>query len=411
MIKKTTPITITIILLSFLISSCNSDDTEVVEDNSNEILFEITDFAPNQGIEGTEITINGSNFGDSAENVEITLNNIPAKITEFSDTTIKIIAPQNNRGTAAIVRLLINSKVQSFDQTFLYPVPSIEDFMPKTNVQFKDITITGNNFSNDPSRIKVIINNQEQPIISSNLTSIVFQTNNFNFFLQEFPISVEIDGARVTSKDNYTYGAQFQVTGALVNNNFKNNVPLCPGSAINLNINDNRGANANISIGFGVRPIFLFNDIEATILSTFPAGNRGRDILINIPTSTPIGTAKLSATVESTPLIPNQIDQIEIGEGTFKLESNTIEPVLAFTIELSHIFREPRKMIVRLKNIADDSVIMGRIVNDSFSEDLTKTNLLVNGLNETGIYEVSVFTADDVYELKPFDNNLLTVTR
>ncbi len=412
---KTTFLSPTIAILAFSLSlmliSCGSDDNEAsIEDNSNESSFQVANFTPNKGLEGTEITINGNDFGTNAQNVEITVNDIPATITEFSNTRIKVAAPKNDRGVAAQLKVKINSSTQTLSPTFLYPGPRIDDFYPKIGVLFRDITIKGSYFSDDPNEIKVSINNRDLPIISSSTDSIVFQTNNPGFLLEQFPISVEIDGQAATTVDNYTYGLQYQVNNDLVNNNLNNGVPICPGSAVNLNINDNRNTDSNISISSNVMPSFLFNDVEAPILFTWPANNKGRDFFLDVPTSLDIGTATIKSKLGDIDLFAAQSDQIEIGEGTFKLKSNSILSHQNIQIELSHIFRKPKEMIVEFKNIADNSVLMGTVTGDSFSDDLTKTTIGVSNFGIPGTYIVSVFTPDHVYELKPLGDPQLLLT-
>ncbi|NHF60096.1 hypothetical protein FK220_012130 [Flavobacteriaceae bacterium TP-CH-4] len=393
---------------SFLISCGSEDVTEIVEPINSEPSFEITDFQPTQGLEGTKITINGNNFGNTPENVEVTINGRVAIVDNVSDSKIEISAPRNDRGIIANLKLRINGQTVVSNQRFIYPGPTIDSFYPTIGVLNENIVLKGSFFTENKDEVTVTMNNSNLPIVSATRDSIVFQTNNPSFVLEQYPISIEIDGYEDTSTDQYRYGLQFNVNEDPINNNLKNGIAVCPGSGLNLNVNDNRATDSNITLS--VAPTFTFNGIESPVLFTWPADNKGRDIYVDVPTSIAMGTATITGAVDGVALLVEDNDKVEIGEGSFVLESNSINKFQSIQIELSHIFRQPREMIVEFTNTADDSVITGTIINDSYSDDFTKTNLVVSALDAAGIYNVSVATSDGIYALTPLNDPQLVLT-
>lgn len=352
------------------------------------------------------ISISGSHFGTSKDRVKVYVNEVEAEIQSVTENIITAIAPENNRGTDASIEVAIGNALNSFTETFSYITHSVSDFNPKKSVLHKDIVIYGENFGENIQDVRVFTQDSDLSIISVSPDSIVAQTISLGYVLEKYPISVEIGGYAATSVEEFTYGVQYKINDDAVNNNLKNGKALCPGSAINFNINDNRDPNSSLQLS--LTPTFSFNGIESPIPFTWPADNRGRDIYIDIPTNVSLGTASIKGSYDEIAFIPEESDQVLIGDGYFKLPSTPVFRGSAFEIELDNIFRIPEEMIVVFKNTSNDVKEKADVATYSWEEEYTKTILRVAAPDEIGSWEVAVSTADSVYHLKADGTTVLT---
>ena len=394
---------IPIVSLCLILQGCSDDEPTANDDSPT---FELSNFTPVEGLEGTELSLNGNNFGTSSDEVKVYVNNVEAEIQSVSNTKIEIIAPANNRGTNASIEVVINDKTNTFDGNFSYITHTITDFSPKKSVLHKDIIIYGENFSENIEDVRVFTQDSDLSIVSVSSNSIVVQTTSLGYVLEKYPISVEIGEYVATSGEDYTYGVQYKVNADAVNNNLKNGRAICPGSAINFNVNDNRDPNSSLQLN--ITPTFSFNGIESPEPFTWPADNRGRDIYIDIPTGISLGTATVKGSFDEIEFIPQESDEVLIGEGHFKLPSTPVFRGSVFEIELDNIFRVPENMIVVFTNTSDDTKEKIDVTGYSWKEEFTKTILKVVPPDEVGSWEVAVSTADSTYHLNADGSSILT---
>ncbi len=81
---------ITFLIILFPILSCSEDEST---DQNLTPITSLSNVSPLNGPKGTEVTINGSNFGTNLNAISVFFNNIRASIQSFSDTEIKAIVP------------------------------------------------------------------------------------------------------------------------------------------------------------------------------------------------------------------------------------------------------------------------------------------------------------------------------
>ena len=78
----------TLLLCAFLMLSCSDDD-----DEGSAAPPEVASISPNEGPKATLVTINGTNFGTTLAENEVTFNGKPATITAASATQLTVSVP------------------------------------------------------------------------------------------------------------------------------------------------------------------------------------------------------------------------------------------------------------------------------------------------------------------------------
>jgi len=400
--------TINKILLGFVLIvsiSCNT------EDEANVPTFEITNFTPQVGLEGTEISLKGNNFGTGEKNITVKIGENNAQIIAVSNEEIIVSTPYSTRGKLAEISIQIKGETKTYSQSFEYPGPIVDDFYPKTSVLFSDIVIKGSYLQEDFNNLAVYLNDWPQKIISSSKDSIVFQVSQKTILPATAEVSVQIDNEIAFAKEPFKYAVEVSINNDDVNNNFKSGAGICPGSAINFELNDNRQAgNLQGSTTTSEDPEFYFNQLKGVTQFDFPTVTGGRNWYIDVPTSMNIGNANVETKVAGENIYVGDALEVEIVKGTFNLKSRTVHKSSSIEIELSHIFRYPENLVIKFHNNLDNSIITKTDSGHSYAEDFTKTNIFVPALNEAGSYTVLVFTADEVYQFEALDGDQLETT-
>ena len=119
----------------------------------------ITSLSPNSGYYGTQVTINGSGFGNSQGTSTVTFNLAYAtNVISWSNTQIVVNVPNN--ATSGNVVVTVNG-VPSNDVRFdvlTPPNPTIKNLSPSTGTVGTTVTITGVNFGNLKATSFVLFN-------------------------------------------------------------------------------------------------------------------------------------------------------------------------------------------------------------------------------------------------------------
>lgn len=401
--------TVLAFIIIFSLSCTAEDDGSTSLGNTS--TFEVTTFSPIVGLEGTELTLNGNNFGSGEKNIVVQVGDKTATTKSINNDKIVISAPYNKRGTQSEITIKIDGESESYQETFKYAGPIIDDFYPKTSVLFSDVVIKGSYFNRDTSNLRVYLGNSRQQIISASYDSIIFQTTSREILPSTAELSVQIDEEISIAQEEFRYGTDVTINQDDVNNNYHAGIGICPGSAINFELNDNRQAgNLQGSTTTSEDPEFYFNQLKGVTQFDFPTANGGRNWYIDVPTSMNIGNANVETKVAGENIYVGDALEVEIVKGTFNLKSRTVHKSSSIEIELSHIFRYPENLVIKFHNNLDNSIITKTDSGHSYSEDFTKTNIFVPALNEAGSYTVLVFTADEVYQFEALDGDQLETT-
>lgn len=128
----------------------------------------ITDFSPTAAIEGSAVTINGSNFGSTATTNTVKFNGVTSTISATSKSSITAIVPPG--ATTGKISVTANGKTgtSSTDFTVLLPITG---FSPASGRVGTSVTISGN-FDPTPSNNIVKFNGTSAAVLNASATSL-----------------------------------------------------------------------------------------------------------------------------------------------------------------------------------------------------------------------------------------------
>ncbi len=120
----------------------------------------ITNFTPDNGIEGTVVTITGTNFSSVISENVVSINGVSATVLAASTTQLSIKVP--SAVTTGKITIVITQNGQSYtivsQDDFVVNVPTITSFSPASAIVGTTVTITGTNFSTNLSENVVTFN-------------------------------------------------------------------------------------------------------------------------------------------------------------------------------------------------------------------------------------------------------------
>ena len=165
------------IVASVLVLGCSDNDDSKAAD-----ALRVTEFYPQEGDYGTEVTILGAGFGNYRLDVSghIYFNGTEAtKILYYSDNRIVIKAPEGF--TTGPITVRVQDKEVATTEIFNYVETEqvdedalrVSDFTPKRGYYLTEVTITGANFGTSANTVKVSFNGVEaEKIVSVTETEI-----------------------------------------------------------------------------------------------------------------------------------------------------------------------------------------------------------------------------------------------
>jgi sugar lactone lactonase YvrE len=151
-----------VVLLVF--NSCSDDDSSTAPPSIN-------DFSPTEGIAGTTVTINGTNFSAvTSENI-VKFNGTTANVTVASTTTLTVMVPIG--ATSGKIAIEVNSQTTTSSGDFkVLAMPAITGFTPMEGIAGTTVTITGINFSTVISENIVMFNGEVASITGATATTL-----------------------------------------------------------------------------------------------------------------------------------------------------------------------------------------------------------------------------------------------
>ncbi len=154
----------------------------------------VEDFYPKQGYIGSDITIEGADFGDAVNAVKVYFGGVLADtVRTVEDSRIVVQAPEN--GMSGILTIEIFGKRDTTSQAFVYlPSARIVAVDAEMAAVGDEVTITGENFGNDPSLVQVFIGAEEVQIVSVSPTEVRFTVSD----VPSGSIILMVDGQRLT---------------------------------------------------------------------------------------------------------------------------------------------------------------------------------------------------------------------
>jgi hypothetical protein len=234
---------------------------------------------PASGKAGDRVTINGQFFTNSTNEVEVTFNNISAKVVEVTASKIVVEVPvsiPNNYYGYNQVPVVLKMANQSYTVTSNFQViPTVKDFTPKSGTLGTSITITGDNLPSSNyyyNSIRVFMD-QVEVSVSSYYSGGIQVTVPGNVSTEKVTLSVLINGVTTVLPGQFTVtphtvssispasglsGSTFSVFGS--------NFPANP-----------YYSNSNISVKLGDTPASVdyvsSGQLTVTVPNDLPAGD------------------------------------------------------------------------------------------------------------------------------------------
>jgi YD repeat-containing protein len=133
----------------------------------------ISGISPFTGSNGTVVTVNGNNFGNSQGTSTITFNGVPAGPTAWNNTAITVPVPQG--ASSGFVVVTVAGIVPSSGSNFIVPRPSVSSISPTSGPVGTWMTITGSGFGLVQGTSAVQFNGLNAPAANWSDSSIVIQ--------------------------------------------------------------------------------------------------------------------------------------------------------------------------------------------------------------------------------------------
>lgn len=127
---------------------------------------------PNQGEQGTQVTILGGIFSLITEENKVFFNHKAATVLSGSDSTLIVIVPEGTGTGPITVQVQGRPGVDSVLFTYVIPAPSVTSLSPATGAVGTEVTITGKNFSPTASKNLVKFNGVQANVTTASATQL-----------------------------------------------------------------------------------------------------------------------------------------------------------------------------------------------------------------------------------------------
>lgn len=187
--KAVAGLTALLSLLILLIGGCKKDETEVIR-----VPLTITDYFPNSGNHGTLVTIQGTGFGESPENVSATFGSVNADVVSVTPNEIVLRAPST--GKTGELNLKVNNE-QVKVGTYTYQELSVGTIMPSNGGAGTHIKISGAGFSSLLQPAQVFVNGKAAVVITVTDTLLIAE---IPLDAGSGPVMVKVDGKEASGQ-------------------------------------------------------------------------------------------------------------------------------------------------------------------------------------------------------------------
>ncbi|MCL6273789.1 IPT/TIG domain-containing protein [Muricauda sp. 2012CJ35-5] len=216
--------------------TANSPESFTVTTISNSQLA-ISDFEPQKGSIGTQIEINGSNFGESFEDITVYFNGTATDIDQLSNSRLLVKVPEG--ATTGPIEVTVGNETVTSTASFTVG-PTISGFTPDQENEGVIVEINGSNFSTVPENNVVKFNNVAAQVTDATSTMLTVILPNG---ATTGNISVEVAGQTTESADEFTVGPWKKLSSPS-----DIEYPIQGG---NMAVLENENGDAEIYFGFG----------------------------------------------------------------------------------------------------------------------------------------------------------------
>jgi len=167
----------------------------------------ITDFFPTSGIDGDTITLTGTNFSTSRNDVSILFGDENAIIVSNTVEEIKTIIPQGSMSGNTTISLTVFDDEVSVEG-FTVNSPTIESISPDSGFDGTEVTLTGS-FSKVNTYNKVLFNGINVQLIENSANSLKIVSPNTSY-LGNVDIKVDVNGKESNIESFYIQGPEIE---------------------------------------------------------------------------------------------------------------------------------------------------------------------------------------------------------
>lgn len=188
----------------------------------------VNDLSPAHGYIGSDVTITGADFGNLVKAVKVYFGGVLADtIRSVEDNKIVVQAPPN--GVSGIITVEIFGKTDTTTSAFTY-LPSAKIGIVSTDkaMEGDEVSITGENFGTDISKVQVFIGTNEAQVVSVEPTLVKFRVPD----VPSGSVILVVDGQRLTG--SYLMVGMEKLTGTLIGHSgsYQNNTATTIAAAV-----------------------------------------------------------------------------------------------------------------------------------------------------------------------------------
>ena len=159
-------VVVLILLLAFILNSCNNDDPQYVPPTL--VAF------PETGLLGQPLSIKIKNF--EMEKLQVLFDSEEATVDYISDTEISVIIPRSIKRYNPTLKIIdLNENKTILEKSFSLKKPVISSYSSGTVTFNETFTVYGENFDINPEFVSVYVNNEIAKIISTAYNKIELQ--------------------------------------------------------------------------------------------------------------------------------------------------------------------------------------------------------------------------------------------
>ena len=159
----------------------------------------LTGFTPTGGAVGASVTISGTNFSTTPNDLIVKFNNTSAVVTSSTTTSITTTVP-SGAVTGPITITVSGVTITSSSNFNILPFPTFTSFSPTDGAPGTSITITGTNFNAIPANNSVAFNGISTVVTNATTNSL---STTVPVGASTGPISLTTSGVTITSATNF----------------------------------------------------------------------------------------------------------------------------------------------------------------------------------------------------------------
>lgn len=193
----------------------------------------VNEFFPAQGYVGSEVTINGAEFGDRPKAIKVYFGGVPADTIRSAENN-KIVVKVPDKGVSGTITVEIFGKKDTTETPFTYlPSARFTAVSADKAMPGEELVVTGENFGTDIAKVQLLIGTNEATVTSVTPTAIKFTVPD----VPSGTVIIIVDGQRLTG--SYLMVGMEKLTGTLIGHagSWANNPATTIAAAVDGNIN------------------------------------------------------------------------------------------------------------------------------------------------------------------------------